>query len=226
MTHDHDESRRPVTSRNTKWAPRIAFWLKSVGFKPNTISVISTIFALAGAAGFFCSACPGDALTRALWLLLGVIGILGRLLCNLFDGLVAVEGGLKTATGEIFNDLPDRISDLVLMVASGYAAAMQVGNTDAWHQAGWCAAALSILTAYIRYLGAAQKVGHFFLGPMAKQQRMAVLILSAILSVALEPHLLKVGTCFRAGLVIIIVGSIITCVRRVRKIAAALNKAG
>lgn len=219
------ENRRPVASRKSSWAPRVAGWLKDRGIKPNTISVFSSIWAIAGSVGFLYSSCAVDSVHRGLWLFLAVVGILGRLLCNLFDGLVAVEGGLKTPTGEIFNDLPDRISDVFLMVTAAYAATPGAAHPEQWIQMGWAAAALSVMTAYIRYLGAAQKVGHFFMGPMAKQQRMAVLIAASIGSVALEPHLLENGTLFRIAIPLIIVGSFFTCVRRVRAIAAALNKA-
>ena len=45
-----------------------------------------------------------------------------RLLCNLFDGMVAVEGGLGTPSGILFNDFPDRIADPLILICAGYAA--------------------------------------------------------------------------------------------------------
>ena len=33
---------------------------------------------------------------------------------------MAVEGGKKTKTGEIFNEFPDRVADIVLFVCAGY----------------------------------------------------------------------------------------------------------
>src|SRR5438105_2817615 len=36
-----------------------------------------------------------------------------RLLCNLLDGMVAIEGGFRSRSGEVFNELPDRVSDVV-----------------------------------------------------------------------------------------------------------------
>lgn len=49
----------------------------------------------------------------ALWSLpiLAAVFIQCRLLCNLFDGMVAVEGGKSTPSGELFNDIPDRVAD-------------------------------------------------------------------------------------------------------------------
>ena len=37
-----------------------------------------------------------------------------RLLCNLLDGLVALEGGRKGKAGDLFNEAPDRYADVVL----------------------------------------------------------------------------------------------------------------
>ncbi|MBC7661178.1 MAG: CDP-alcohol phosphatidyltransferase family protein [Chitinophagaceae bacterium] len=221
-----EENRRPVASRNTSWAARISTFLKNAGVSPNTISISSSVFALIGATAFIMSCCAVDPVTRGLWLVLGLAGILGRLCANLFDGMVAVEGGLKTPAGELFNDIPDRISDLVLLVAAGYVAAQGVEHPELWIQLGWAAGALAIMTAYLRFVGAAQGVGHFFLGPFAKQQRMAALNAACVLSIALEPHLLAVGTIFRTALGAIVLGSIVTCIRRVRAIAGALNKKG
>ena len=62
---------------------------------------------------------------RALMLVLAVAGIQGRLLCNMLDGMVAIEGGRQTKSGEIFNDLPDRIADALIFICAGYAARMR-----------------------------------------------------------------------------------------------------
>ena len=52
---------------------------------------------------------------------LAAVFIQCRLLCNLFDGMVAVEGGKGTPSGELFNDIPDRIADPLILIAAGYA---------------------------------------------------------------------------------------------------------
>ena len=44
-----------------------------------------------------------------------------RLIANLLDGLVAVEGGKRTPTGELYNEAPDRIADTAVLVGAGYA---------------------------------------------------------------------------------------------------------
>lgn len=210
-------SRRPLASRDKAWARSFARFLRERGVHPNTISVFSVVFAALGALGFLLSGTPEhSAAWRGTALLVAVLGIFGRLLCNLFDGMVAVEGGMKTATGEIYNDLPDRLSDVALFVSAGIAA----GHA----QLGWAAACLAVLTAYIRYLGAGCGVGHFFIGPMAKQQRMGTLIAASVGSIALEPHFLAPGTLLMAALAAVVLGSVVTSVRRVRRIAAALRR--
>jgi phosphatidylglycerophosphate synthase len=70
-----------------------------------------------------------------------------RLLCNLLDGMVAIEGGKSTATGALFNEIPDRLADPLFLVPLGYASGYP------W--LGWLAALLAVLTAYIRVLGGA-----------------------------------------------------------------------
>jgi len=211
-----DTSRRPLKSRGTPWARKSAQLLQRAGVKPNAISVFSVVFALAGAACFWLAggAVP---LHRALWIAGGVAGIMGRLLCNLFDGMVAVEGGMKTPAGEIYNDLPDRLSDLALFVAIGYGVGMP--------ELGWAAGSVAVLTAYIRYLGAGCGVGHSFIGPMAKQQRMATVIGASLGSIALEPFVLPAGILFKIALGLVILGGVITCFRRVNRIATLLQEA-
>jgi len=40
-------------------------------------------------------------------------------LCNLLDGMVAIEHGKQSQLGVLYNELPDRVSDSVLFVALG-----------------------------------------------------------------------------------------------------------
>ena len=43
---------------------------------------------------------------RIAWLVAGALLVPARLVANLLDGLVAVEGGLGGKSGEIYNELP------------------------------------------------------------------------------------------------------------------------
>jgi phosphatidylglycerophosphate synthase len=203
-----DANRRPIAVRGSGWAQRIAEVLARSQLTPNQISLLSVLFALAGAWTLL--ALPG-----AVGALLCALAILLRLLCNLFDGMVAVEGGKGTATGALYNELPDRLADSLFLVALGYAIALP------W--LGWLAALLAALTAYIRALGGALGQAQDFRGPMAKPHRMwllgIALVLAALLPAWRQPILLATAA-------IIAIGSALTCVTRTRAIAARLKDAG
>ena len=136
-----------------------------------------------------------------------------RLLCNLLDGMVAVEFGKKTKSGEIYNDLPDRISDALTLIPAGYLSVWVSWGPEL----GWAAGLLAVMTAYVRMLGASLGSPHYFLGPMAKQHRMAVMTAACLLS-AVEVGLGWRGPVFTVALMIIVLGSLYTVFRRVHRI--------
>ncbi len=153
-------------------------------------------------------------------LFMAALGIQCRLLCNLFDGMVAVEGGKSTRSGELFNEIPDRFSDALSLAGAGYYVSAMPWVVDV----GWLAAALAIITAYVRALGASTGAGQHFEGPMAKPQRMAVLTTACVgeaIFVATWLH----GWIMTWSLIIIALGSLITIFRRARNIAMILENA-
>ena len=150
-------------------------------------------------------------------LLAAALGIQLRLLCNLLDGMVAIEGGMKSKTGEIWNDLPDRIADSLIFVGAGYSL-----YGLRWGPAlGWLAAVLAIFTAYVRLLGGAAGVTQHFIGPMAKPQRMAAMTIACLLAAA-ERLAGWPPRALALALGIVIAGSVVTAVRRTRRIAREL----
>lgn len=120
-------------------------------------------------------------------LLLAAAGVQLRLQCNLFDGMVAIEGGKHSPVGALYNEFPAQLADSLLLVALGHAC------QQPW--LGWLAA----LTAYIRQTGTGLGFGHDFRGPMAKQQRMFVLtaaaVVGAIESTCGETRYALLSTC-------------------------------
>lgn len=213
--------RRPIRARDTRWAHATAAALTRAGVQPNHISVFSVVCAAFGAAALIGStAFTGTPLRVALFLL-AVGGIQARLLCNLFDGLVAVEGGRRTPTGEIYNELPDRLSDILLFAAAGYACR----GTGWERELGWATAALAVFVAYVRALGGQLGVSQQFCGPMAKQQRMFVLTVACVTSAGEVLFSWPLRTMVWA-LGIILLGSVITAVRRIGRIAAELERKG
>jgi phosphatidylglycerophosphate synthase len=200
-----DNNRRPIAVRSSGWAKGFAAALARSAVTPNQISCISVLFALAGSAALL--AWPGS-----LGMLLCAACILLRLLCNLFDGMVAVEGGRGTATGPLFNEVPDRLADSLFLVALGYAVALP------W--LGWLCALLAALTAYIRALGGALGQAQDFRGPMAKPHRMWLMGIALVVAAVATPwqNPILVGTA-----VIIAIGSALTCITRTRAVAARLR---
>ena len=56
--------------------------------------------------------------------ILFIVCMQSRLLCNLFDGMVAIEGGKKSANGDLYNDMPDRFADALFIIPIGYIACL------------------------------------------------------------------------------------------------------
>ena len=142
-----------------------------------------------------------------------------RLLCNLFDGMVAIEGGHKTAAGELFNELPDRFSDAFIFIGAAYAV-----PACAWsRELGWAAAVLAVTTAYVRALGAGMGAGQQFCGPLAKQQRMAVMTVACVAG-AFAPLAPRLVAILPTALAIVAAGCLVTIFRRCRRIAMEMER--
>jgi phosphatidylglycerophosphate synthase len=193
-----DSNRRPLKTRSAAWAQYLARVLIRVGASPNAISVGSIAFAALGAFLLVRYATVGALLGAALCVQL-------RLLCNMLDGMVAIEGGRQSPTGALYNEIPDRLDDSLLIVALGYAA-----NAPA---IGWYAALAAAVTAYIRVLGGALGQAQDFRGPMAKPHRMAVMTIACILA-AVELSMAGSHWALTAGVWIIAVGATLTCATR------------
>jgi len=177
----------------------------------------SILFAACAGAAFVMSR-NASGWHRVAWLIGAAAGIQLRLLANLFDGMVAVEGQMGSKSGEIFNDFPDRIADPLIIVPAGYAIA-------AWSWGaplGWLAGLLAVMTAYVRLLGGSMKLPQDFRGPMAKPHRMATLTAGAIVD-AIAGFLGYRDYALVAALALIVVGTIITMARRTSRMHAELE---
>ena len=132
--------------------------------------------------------------------------------------MLAVEGGLKSVTGELYNEIPDRIADALILAPLGYA----VGTS--WGIAlGWAAAAGAVMTAYIRALGASLTGKHDFCGPMAKPHRMFAVTVGCLGMMILD--LMQVILPLMVWTISIInAGIAITIWRRVRHLAKVLHQ--
>jgi len=114
--------RRPLKSRDRGWAKSLSSLLVRLRVRPNAISMSSILFATCAGVAFVMSR-HAAGWHRAAWLIGAAAGIQLRLLANLFDGMVAVEGKMGSKSGEIFNDFPDRVADPLIIVPAGYAIA-------------------------------------------------------------------------------------------------------
>jgi phosphatidylglycerophosphate synthase len=210
----NDENRRPLASRQTAWAAALTKWLAATGITPNQISIASMVAAAIAGAAFWAAGVAEDATPRALLLLAAAVFCQLRLLCNLLDGMVAVEAGKGTPDGAFWNELPDRVSDLLILAGLGYG----VGHPAL----GWVAVAFAILTAYVRELGRASGLPADFSGPMAKPHRMALVTAAALATIA-EPIWNGRNELLLAALWIVVIGAGVTAARRSARIVRALR---
>jgi len=162
-------------------------------------------------------------LQRFLWLT-GAAGIQLRLLANMLDGMVAIASQRASPLGELYNELPDRVSDMAIIIGAGYAA-------GGWPALGYLAACIAVVTAYVRAVGKSAGVSNLFVGPMAKPHRMFTLTVVAVLMFALpEKWRLDWGErhagLVTAGLAVIIMGGCVTVFRRVALIVRHLQGPG
>ena len=212
-----EASRRPLKSRNTRWAAGLARELTRAGFKPNHISLLSIAFAAFAGLDFFLTA-HDTKVWRIVLLADAALCIQLRLLCNLLDGMVAIEGGLRTKTGEIYNEFPDRFADAFILIGAGCASTWLSGSVVL----GFAAALLAVMTAYIRTLGVVAGASQQFCGPMAKPQRMAAMTVASLLAI-IEVLLNWPSRIIPFALAIICVGCAVTMLRRTERIFFELN---
>ena len=199
-------SRRPIAARGNALVQKVSRALVQTPLTPNTVSVLGVFFATLGAVAL---------LAWPLWgALVCGFAIQLRLLCNLFDGLIAVEGGKGTPTGVLFNEVPDRLADSVLLIALGYATSLP--------DLGYLAALLAVGTAYIRATGGSLGQPQDFSGPMAKQQRMATMTFACLLT-PLELTFFNTNYLLVISLWIIVLLSALTCVLRLRRLSRTLR---
>lgn len=211
--------RRPIKARGWWVFERIAHRLAVAGLSANAISMAGMFSGIA--AGLSFAFIPQiQAWERIAWLAAAAF-IQLRLIANLLDGMVAIESGKASPVGELYNEVPDRISDAATIVGAGVACD---------HIAlGFAAACVAVFTAYIRATGKAAGTPQQYCGPMAKPHRMA--LLTAIsLYFGLTPaawHATRLTdhdhSLLTIGLWIIVGGGLITAFRRLSRIARHLK---
>jgi phosphatidylglycerophosphate synthase len=222
MKGDYKPERRPLVARNWSASHAAAGWLAARGVSPNAISVAGFFASLGAGAAFFFTR---ESAHPTLLFVTGCLLVLGRGMCNMLDGMVAVSTGRASRCGELFNEVPDRLSDSVTFIGAGYA-------TGGQPELGYIAAVAAVFTAYVRVQGCALGARADFGGPMAKVNRM-VLIVAASLYTAFAPAawqpsfaMVPNAGALALALMIVIVGCVITSARRLRRCAQTLEAGG
>ena len=227
--------RRPIAARDAGWAKNLARVLAGRGVSPNAVSGASVFCA---ALAMLCLIGAGRSENAAAKVVLfcgAALFIQLRLLCNLFDGMLAVEFNKSSALGPLWNDFPDRLADVLILVGCGYSGSA-MSDFAGWLPAlGWAAATLALMTAYARVLGVAVGARETFVGPMAKQHRMALATfgcvfcalppLMQLFSRAAPTQTSSLPSPMLAILLIIIFGCVITIARRLKLSARDLENA-
>lgn len=147
-----------------------------------------------------------------------------RLWLNMLDGMVALASGKASRTGEIANELPDRVSDVLIFVGVAHSHLCQP-------LIAYWVALFALLVAYVGTLGQAVGARREFSGWMAKPWRMVALHLGAWLTLicvwqgkrTMDFHGL---TVLDWTLLAIVAGCIQTISLRVARIVRVLQQEG
>jgi phosphatidylglycerophosphate synthase len=209
-------SRRPIADVFRATARGATGFCVRHGIHADAVSYFSIVAAALAAVSFWQSSRhPALLIAAPLFCLL-------RLWCNMLDGMVALAAGEASWRGEVLNDLPDRVSDVVIFVGAAHSGWMHP-------LFGYWAAVMSLGTAYVGMLGQAVGADRQFSGWMSKPWRMVVLGLGAWLTYGL--FRLNHGGGNFAGLttlewtcVVIIVGCVQTIAQRLTRILRALKR--
>ena len=113
-------SRRPIGNVFRKTAHGAVRICVKLGVHPDVISYLSIVASALAAICFWRAAATP-------WLLiLGPAFCYLRLWFNMLDGMVALASGKASWRGEILNDLPDRVSDILIFVGVAHSGLCHV----------------------------------------------------------------------------------------------------
>ena len=213
MAQYEPTSRRPIGEGFRATARFATALCVRLNIHPDTISYASIVAAGIAAICFWKSG------ARPWLLLIAPLFCYLRLWFNMLDGMVALASGKASWRGEILNDLPDRISDVLIFAGVGHSGWMNPFL-------GYWAAIFALLTAYVGMFGQAVGVQREFSGLMSKPWRMVALQFGAWLTFWFSSNFrmfwdrtLLDWTC-----IIVIAGCLQTIAVRLKRIMAALRE--
>jgi phosphatidylglycerophosphate synthase len=214
MADYHPTSRRPIADAFRTTAHNSVRLCVRLGIHPDAVSYASVVSAAAAGLCFWQSG-------NVPWLLIPAAGFCYlRLWLNMLDGMVALASGQASLRGELLNDLPDRVSDVIIFVGAAHS--------------GWCcplggywAAIFALLVAYVGMFGQALGVHREFSGVMTKPWRMVTLHVGAWITLGLlwwGDGKIQFGglTVLDWTYLVVIAGCLETIVVRLRRILRAL----
>jgi phosphatidylglycerophosphate synthase len=172
MTDYQPTWRRPIAQAFRRTAQAPVQWCVRLGIHPNWVSYSSIVASAAASLCFW----QAGAMPALLLLAVGFCYV--RLWLNMLDGMVALASGKASRTGEIANELPDRISDVLIFVGVAHSGLCQPLG-------GYWVAIFALFVAYVGTLGQAVGVQREFSGWMAKPWRMVALHVGAWLTLGL-----------------------------------------
>lgn len=222
QTRQHPQ-RRPLATRQRPAAKRVAAWLAAAKVSPNGISWFGLLCGIGAGAALAATSFGEGPAVRMAWIGAAALVQL-RLAANMFDGMVAERLGRASPIGELYNEVPDRISDAATLIGLGYAAGGDV-------VLGFVAACVALFVAYARAFGAGAGAGQEFCGPMAKPHRMfTVTVFALYCGLAPAAWQPRIGAedwgPAALCLALIIIGGLWTAGRRLRRVAMTLREAG
>lgn len=164
-----------------------------------------------GAAGGIALA-ASESLPWLLWVVPVAAGI--RLALNLLDGMVARATGSAHPLGEVWNELADRLADVLFICGLAFHAAIDP-------RLPLIAAVAAVLASYVGITAKAAGGRRQYGGVMSKPGRMGVLAISApVAYVTGDAWWLVLGSW------VILVGAILTLVQRVLAARSELRQSG
>ena len=203
-------SRRPIAAVFRRTGGAATRFCVRHGIHPDAISYLSIVAALIAAICFWKTG------ARPWLLIIAPLFCYLRLWFNMLDGLVAFAAGRASRRGEILNDLPDRISDVLIFIGVAHSGLMNP-------LIGYWAAIFAVLTSYVGLFGQALGVQYQYGGIMSKPWRMVALHIGAWLMFFLAAQSIVSFTIFDWTCLVVIAGCVETIVVRLKRITAALQ---
>ena len=209
--------------RDLQFFTRGAVALARTGVTPNAISIMGLVVGVVGGVLLAGTAwVESDLARRLMWFAAAALVPL-RGVFNILDGVVAVNEKVASRVGELYNEVPDRVSDATMLIDAGYA-------TGGDPVLGLAAAGLAVFVAYIRAQARVAGAPQDYCGPMAKPGRVLLIVVTAIYMAATptawHPSWGPGNSwgLMSATLVVVICGCIFTALRRLLRASRVLRR--